>query len=106
MRIIYVLFIFLLTASCDKVICKESDEELPGHKNAVVKWSGPPASDGLGWVLQVDGGKMEKPLNLATQYETDGLKVSVLFEPTNEKYLCFCAGGSINMIRVLSIRKR
>ena len=106
MRLIYLFFIFLLAASCDKAICRETDEELPGHKNAVVKWSGSPASDGLEWVLHVDGGKMEKPLNLPAQYETDGLQVSVSFEPTNEKYPCFCAGGSINMIRILSIKKR
>ena len=49
---------------------------------------------------------MEKPLNLEDQYKTDGVKVSVVYEMTDEKHVCFCAQGFIKMIRIISISKR
>ena len=106
MRFLYIAIFLIAVTSCNKTTCKEGDEHPSPPVNATVKWSGPPEADGLGWVLLIENGKMEKPSNLADQFKTDGLKVAVIYEPSNEKFPCFCAGGFINMIRIVSITKR
>lgn len=104
MRLLYLVLCLALTTSCEKVTCKESDKNLP--VNAVVQWAGLPEVDGIGWVLHLENGKTEKPSNLGDAFKTDGLKVGVEFEKTNERYPCFCANGYIEMVRITSIQKR
>jgi hypothetical protein len=104
MRILYIILLATLATSCEKVICREPEKN--SQVNAMVMWAGHPAADGLGWVLRVENGKTEKPSNLPDAFKTDSLNVSVEFEKTNEKFPCFCVTGSIDMVRIISIRKR
>ena len=103
------LFALLLFAgSCNKSVCKEPERPEPkatGPFNAIIMWYGEPAVDGLGWVLKIDSQKIEKPSNLAKDFQVNGLKVNLTYEPSNEKFPCFCAQGFIYMVRITSIRK-
>jgi len=104
MRVLLCICALLVAvASCRKSIYKAPPEDLPF--NATVYWSGPPSLDGLGWVLRFESGKMEKPSNLAEQFQVNGLKVWVEYETTNDKYPCFCTGGFVYMIKIVSITK-
>ena len=103
-----VIALLVLLASCQKVDCKQ--HETPetkgsGPTNAIVMWAGEPAVDGLGWVLKIDSQKIEKPSNLTQQFQVNGLKVIVKYEPSTEKFPCFCAQGFIPMVRITSITK-
>jgi hypothetical protein len=102
-----VIALLVLVASCKKSDCKEPEPKpkAPGPYNAVVAWYGEPAVDGLGWVLKLDSQKIEKPSNLSKEFQVNGLKVMVQYEPSTEKFACFCAQGFINMVRITSITK-
>jgi hypothetical protein len=101
-----VIALIVLVASCKKSDCKEEPEaKVPGPSNATVMWYGTPAADGLGWVLKIDSQKIEKPSNLAKEFQVEGLKVTVTYEPSTEKFPCFCVQGFINMVRITSITK-
>jgi hypothetical protein len=102
---LFVIAILVLVVSCRKTVSREPETTAPGPFNATVRWSGSPAVDGIGWILHLEGANMEKPSNLADEFQIDVLKVFVTYEPTTEKYPCFCAGGFINMIRIISITK-
>ena len=105
MRLLFIALI-VLVASCKKSDCKEEPEvKVPGPSNAIVMWFGEPAVDGLGWVLKLDSQKIEKPSNLTKEFQVDGLKVMVTYEPSTEKFPCFCVQGFINMVRITSITK-
>ena len=102
----YLVMALLLCAfSCKKSECREPKTKEAGPFNAIVAWYGEPAADGLGWVLRIDSLRIEKPSNLATEFRVNGLKVNVTYEPTTEKFPCFCAQGFINMVRITSISK-
>lgn len=102
-----IIALFVLFASCRKSDCKEPEPspKAPGPYNAVVEWFGEPAVDGLGWMLRLDSQKVEKPSNLSKEFQVHGLKVKVQYEPSTEKFPCFCAQGFINMVRIISITK-
>lgn len=103
-----ILVLLVFAASCNKSISKEPEEPGPkiaGPFNAIVVWYGEPAADGLGWVLKLDSQKIEKPSNLPKEFEINGLKVNVTYEPSSEKFACFCVQGFINMVRITSISK-
>ena len=101
-----VIALIVLVASCKKSDCKEKPEvKVPDPSNATVMWYGAPAADGLGWVLKIDSQKIEKPSNLAKEFQVEGLKVMVTYEPSTEKFPCFCVQGFINMVRIISITK-
>ena len=102
----YLVMALLLCAfSCKKSDCREPKTKEAGPFNAIVAWYGEPAADGLGWVLRIDSLRIEKPSNLATEFRVNGLKVNVTYEPTTEKFPCFCAQVFINMVRITSISK-
>jgi hypothetical protein len=105
MRSFYLLAVLIVLVSCDKQICKEPpNNAICG--DGIVRYAGMPEADGFGWVISLDNGKTEKPLNLADNYKTDSLKVSVCYEPTTEKFGCFCNQGFIYMVKITSISKR
>ena len=103
-----IMALFLCAFSCKKSDCKQPEQpeaKEAGTFNAVVAWYGEPAADGLGWVLRIDSQKIEKPSNLAKEFQINGLKVNVTYEPTTEKFPCFCVQGFISMVRITSISK-
>ena len=106
MRVLFLAILLISFSSCKKTICEEPGKNHEGSVNATVRWYGAPEVDGLGWMLQFETGPIEKPSNLGDQYKADGLKVSVVYEKTEDKYHCFCQQGFIKMIRIISIRKR
>lgn len=105
MRLILLGAFLMLFASCNKVICEKDHERDKDAVDGIVEWMGMKAVDGVEWVLRVNG-KVEKPMNLPKEFEHHGLKVSVVYEPTTEKYPCLCVNGYIYMVRILSIKER
>lgn len=106
MRWCVILMLMLSVLSCKKENCKEPEEKQAGKSNATVLWNGPRAVDGLEWVVLIENGKMEKPSNLPEKFQIDNLKVYLTYEPSTEKFPCFCANGFVYMIRINSIEKR
>ena len=100
MRLIAIALLLFAT-SCKK----SSGYNEPEPCNAIVMWYGAPALDGLGWVLKVESLKIEKPANLATEFQVQGVKVNVKYEPSTETFPCFCAQGFLPMVRGISISK-
>ena len=74
--------------------------------DAVVKWGGPTAADGLGWHFVVDStrGIYYIPTNLPDDYKLNDLPVNVCLSQTEEKLNCMCA-APINKYEIISIRK-
>jgi hypothetical protein len=104
MRLIYLVLFLVTVVSCNKVICKDSNDK-QSCSEAIVKWLGAPEADGLGWVLRLPDDKIKKPSNLGEEYKIDGLTVNVCYEATDDKFSCFCAVGFINMVKIISISK-
>ena len=100
-----VISLFVLIASCQKFDCKQPETKGSAPSKAIVMWTGAPEADGLGWVLKIDSQKIEKPSNLSREFQVDGLKVMVTYEPTTEKFPCFCLQGFLPMVRITSITK-
>ena len=76
-------------------------------ETAVVRWSGDPAADGLGWIIfdSVGGARSMVPRNLSNEYKIDNLPVSVCMVETDEKYPCECL-QAVNKYQITYIRKR
>lgn len=94
-----IFFVFIILGSCTK-------DNKSFCVNALVRWGGPPAADGLGWYLIVDStrGISYIPKNLPENFKVDDLQVNVCLKKTNEKFNCMCA-SPLNKYEITSIRK-
>jgi hypothetical protein len=74
-------------------------------KNAVVSWHGDPASDGMGWVLELGTDKFEVPENLPDSFKVTDTKVKVCFKATDKRVECRCATPRF-LVNISSITRR
>jgi hypothetical protein len=98
-KISVLIILFIVLVGC----CKEKQSFCV---DAVVKYGGPPAADGLGWYLSVDStrGIYYIPKNLSNNYKVDGLRVNTCLYETNDKFQCMCP-EPIKVYEITSIRK-
>lgn len=107
MRFLCLCIILIFSSSCNKSSCGEAEPKATVQSGkALVLWNGMPEADGLGWIFYFESGKIEKPTNLADQFKIDSLHITVSYEPSNEKFPCHCSGGSINMVKIVSIARQ
>ena len=101
-KISIIAIVCIALVSCKK----DKEKECSLCVDAVVRWGGPPAADGLGWYLIADStrGIIYIPKNLPDSYKVDDLKVNACLSETNEKFYCQCA-TPYNTYEVKSIRK-
>ncbi|PWT94814.1 MAG: hypothetical protein C5B52_19220 [Bacteroidetes bacterium] len=96
---VFVFAVFFTTIfSCKKSEQSECDQ-------AMVRWEGDPAVDGLGWTLRLGNNKVEIPTNLPRVYMIDSLPVSVCFVPTSKQFQCECI-APYPMVEIVSIKRR
>ena len=100
-KLTVLISVIIILASCAKE--KESKSFCV---NAMVRWGGPPAADGMGWYLIVDStrGISYIPKNLPENYKVDDLQVNVCLSKTNEKFSCMCA-SPVYKYEITSISK-
>ena len=96
--------VVIVLASCAKDSCTIEKESI--CVDAVIKWGGSPAADGLGWYISVDStrGIYYIPTNLSDNFKVDGLKVNTCLHKTNGKFYCMCP-EPIDVYEITSIRK-
>jgi hypothetical protein len=68
--------------------CKKSSSAKILVNNATMVNEVDPAADGCGWVVRIDGDSTYSPVNLATAYKVDSLKVHVTYQKLSAKYSC------------------
>lgn len=105
------LFILLGVAAIITVSCKKAHEpEGSTCNDALIRWGGDPAADGVGWYLYIPGDNntavFEYPDNMPDVLKTDGLPVHVCYERTNADFVCFCAPPFPKMVHITYIKKR
>lgn len=106
MRLLLVTLIFIGLLSCKKENCNKPDAKKIENVNAHVIWGGAPEVDGLGWVIKPENARAEKPSNLPDEFKVDSLAVRISYEPSTEKYPCFCINGFIYTVKINSIERR
>lgn len=102
-------FILLGIAALVTVSCKKAHEpEGDTCNNALVRWGGDPALDGVGWYLSIPGDSAvsEYPDNMPDVLKTDGLPVYVCYERTNMDFVCFCAPPYRKIVHITYIKRR
>jgi hypothetical protein len=68
--------------------CKKNNSSRILVDNALIINEGDPAADGCGWVVRVNGDSTYSPVNLATAYKVDSLKVHITYQKLSQKFLC------------------
>ena len=103
-KLAVLICILTVLSSCTKVTCTTETEKI--CTDAVIKWGGPPAADGLGWYISVDStrGIYYIPTNLSENFKVDGLEVNACLRETNEKFNCMCP-EPLKTYEITSIRK-
>lgn len=88
--------------------CSKEEQSEQFCFNGVVKWTGDPAADGLGWVIYPGDSATDRPyipVDLSSDYKADNLKIAACLEETSEKFYCQCA-QPLTKYRVVSIGRR
>jgi hypothetical protein len=77
------LIAIILTISV--LACKKSDD---GFQNAEVVDSGDITNEGCGYLLRFDDGREEKPYQLLSAYQHNGMKVKVKYHDSQVQDTC------------------
>lgn len=89
--------------------CKKEKQGKSLCFDGVVRWTGDPAADGLGWAIFADDSTAVYrpfiPQNLPDAYKANELKIAVCVSETDEKFYCMCA-VPLNKYRIGSIKRR
>ncbi|MCF8459311.1 MAG: hypothetical protein K9G46_01175 [Flavobacteriales bacterium] len=70
---------------------------------ATVKDFGPPAVDGCGWVMEIDG-TVYKPIDLPAKYQVDELKIEVKYDVLATMAGCGWVSNAYEEIDLIKIR--
>lgn len=85
--------------------CKKSDGLTVYTFDATIHYAGQPASDGCDW--QVIADSTYHPLNLSSDYQVEGMKVSITFQKPGPRYYCDLSPSishGVSDITIVSIR--
>lgn len=97
-----VLVIFLL--SCKKDRSCETCNSGNGFKDAVIIYTGPVATDGCDWVVNIDN-KDYHPDNLGNEFKQNEMSVKICYELTADKFNCGFTGAGMPVIKVIAVKK-
>lgn len=100
----WLLILFLLgILSCQN---KSDDYTCTGDGDAVARimYTGPPAADGCGWLIYLNG-NYYSPVSIPTPFQKTDLDVKICYKVLDEKITCGLAASEIPVLRILKIRK-
>ncbi len=100
----WLLVLFLLgILSCKN---KSDDYICTGDGDAVARimYTGPPAADGCGWLIYLNG-NYYSPVSIPTPFQKTDLDVKICYKVLDEKITCGLAASEIPVLRILRIRK-
>ncbi len=92
------ILILTLTAFASLISCDQKK-----FTQAIVKDFGPPAADGCGWVMEIDG-IIYKPIDLPAKYQVDELKIEVKYEVLVTMAGCGWVPNAYEEIELIKIR--
>jgi hypothetical protein len=96
--------IILSLALTSFTACKKDENALVA--DAIVKYTGPLAADGCGYLIETDN-TTYKAENLPAEFEKDNMVVHIRYKVLNTKYYCglLPQNGGITNIHINSIEK-
>lgn len=100
----WLLVLFLLgILSCQN---KSGDYICTGDGDAVARivYTGPPAADGCGWMVYLNG-NYYSPVSIPTPFQKTDLDVKICYKVLDEKITCGLAASEIPVLKILKIRK-
>jgi len=103
---IKILLIFsvlpIMVINCqNEVAALEKISETP---KATIVFAGDPSVDGCGWLLSIEN-KLYHPVNLASDYKVDSLKVSIKYELQSGTWTCGWRSPGYENIEIKEIKK-
>lgn len=79
------LYLFAILLTITVFACKKADE---GYENAEVVDTGDISSNGCGYILRFDDGREEKPYQLLSAYQHNGMLVKVQYHASDVLDTC------------------
>jgi hypothetical protein len=96
-------FLLLGFISCQD---KSGDYICTGDGEAVARivYTGPPAADGCGWMVYLNG-TYYSPVSIPFPFQKTDMDVKICYKILEEKIICGLAASEIPVLRILRIRK-
>jgi hypothetical protein len=96
-------FLLLGFISCQD---KSGDYICTGDGEAVARivYTGPPAADGCGWMVYLNG-TYYSPVSIPFPFQKTDMDVKICYKVLEEKIICGLAASEIPVLRILRIRK-